>query len=51
MSWCSQATIGDGAFAHLAGIHTLDMRYCSQASITPACRAHLRQAGIPDLRM
>ena len=48
---CSQVTITDGAFAHLAGIHTLNMRSCDQATITDACRARLRQAGIPDLRM
>ena len=51
MSLCSQATITDGAFAHLAGIHTLDMRGCSQVTITAACRARLRQAGIPVLRI
>ena len=51
MKHCSQATITDGAFAHLAGIHTLDMRYCSQATITAACRARLQQAGIAALTM
>ena len=34
MSYCRQIT--DGAFAHLAGIHTLDMRQCKQATITAA---------------
>ena len=48
---CNQATITDGAFAHLAGIHTLDMRYCNQATITTACRARLQQAGIATLMM
>ena len=51
MSWCNQATITDGAFAHLAGIHTLDMGLCTQATITVACRARLQQAGIADLCM
>ena len=51
MSHCNQATITDGAFAHLAGFHTLDMRHCKQATITAACRARLRAAGIPDLHI
>jgi hypothetical protein len=37
--------------AHLAGIHTLDMRCCDQTTITAACRARLRAAGISDLHM
>ena len=51
MIGCTQATITDAAFAHLRGIHTLDMWGCSQATITDACRARLRAAGIPVLRM
>ncbi len=47
MSCCRQDTITDGAFAHLAGIHTLNMRYCNQATITDAAFAPL--AGICEL--
>ena len=49
MSGCTQSTITDGAFAHLAGIHTLDMSWCDQATITDAAFAHL--AGIHTLNM
>ena len=56
---CSQAAITDAAFAHLSGIHTLNMSECNQAGITDAAFAHLRgihtlimgmctQAGITD---
>jgi len=31
MSWCLQATITDAAFAHLAGVHELDVYGCSPA--------------------
>jgi hypothetical protein len=34
--------VTDAAFAHLRGIHTLDMSYCSQDTITPAAFMHLR---------
>ena len=39
----------DADFAHLAGIHTLNMSWCSQAGITDAAFAHL--AGIHTLNM
>jgi hypothetical protein len=51
MTWCDQHTITDGSFAHLAGIHTLDMAGCSQTTITAACRARLAgPGGVPHLR-
>ena len=31
----------DAAFAHLAGIHTLDMNFCDQATITDGAFVHL----------
>ena len=37
------------AFAHLCGIHTLNMSLCEQDSITDAAFAHLR--GIHTLHM
>ena len=37
-----QETITDAAFAHLAGIYSLDMSFCSRETITPAAIAHLR---------
>jgi hypothetical protein len=46
MSFCRQATITDGAFAHLRGIHTLNMSGCSQATLTPVGIAHLAGASI-----
>ena len=51
MSWCSEASISDAAFVHLAGIHTLDMSWCShgQVSISDAALVHL--AGIRSLDM
>jgi hypothetical protein len=49
MTFCDQATITDAAFAHLAGIHTLDMSWCRQATITDVAFAHL--AGIHTLNM
>ena len=47
MSHCDQKTITDAAFAHLAGIHTLDMSGCNQWSITGA--AFERLSGIKTL--
>jgi len=44
-----RATITNGAFAHLAGVHTLDTSRCNQAAITDAAFAHL--AGIRTLDM
>ena len=41
--------VTDAAFAHLRGIHRLNMSLCSQVSITGASFAHL--AGIHRLRM
>jgi hypothetical protein len=49
MSCCNQDTITDAAFAHLAGIHTLEMRSCRQRTITDAAFARL--AGIRYLRI
>jgi len=39
----------DVDFAHLAGVHTFDMRGCNQAGITDAAFAHL--AGVHTLYM
>jgi hypothetical protein len=41
--------VTDAAFAHLRGIHTLEMGYCDQAALTDAAFAHLR--GIRTLDM
>ena len=41
MFGCSQPGITDAAFAHLSGLHTLDMSNCSQSSITDAAFVHL----------
>ena len=41
--------IGDAAFVHLRGIHTLDMGNCCNLSITDAAFVHLR--GIHTLKM
>jgi hypothetical protein len=41
--------VTDAAFAHLRGVHTLDMSVCRQATITDAAFAHLR--GIHTLDM
>ncbi len=41
MHFCRQAGITDAAFAHLAGIHTLQMGRCNQVGITDAAFAHL----------
>ena len=49
MRFCDQSTITDGAFVHLAGIHTLYMGGCNQATITDGAFAHL--AGIHTLNM
>ena len=49
MRFCKQPAITDAAFAHLRGIHTLDMSGCKQAGITDAAFAHLR--GIHTLDM
>ncbi len=38
----SRAAVTDAAFAHLAGIHTLDISRCNQRMITDAAFAHLR---------
>ena len=43
---CSQATITDAAFAHLQGIHTLNMSYRNKGAVADAVFAHLW----PDLR-
>ena len=51
MSFCNQDTITDCAFAHLAGIHSLNLWGCWQDTITDACRTRLWAAGIPDLFM
>ena len=45
----SRTDVTDAAFAHLRGIHTLDMTNCNQPSITDAAFAHL--AGIQRLSM
>ena len=48
MSGCCNY-LTDAAFAHLAGIHTLNMIGCSQATISDAAFSHL--AGIHTLIM
>ena len=59
MGGCDQDTITDAAFAHLAGVHTLDVAGCYQAGLTDAAFSHLRgvhtldmsscvQAGVTD---
>jgi hypothetical protein len=40
MTCCSQAGITDAAFAHLKGIHTLNMSRCGHAGISSALRDH-----------
>jgi hypothetical protein len=45
----SSRDVTDAAFAHLRGIHTLDMSGCNQSTITDAAFAHL--AGIQRLSL
>ena len=49
MGDCTQATITDAAFAHLAGIPLLFMRGCYQTTITDAAFAHLRGIHMLDM--
>ena len=42
MDGCTQATLTDGAFAHLRGVHTLDLCRCAQPTITGATLSQLR---------
>ena len=39
---CNHASLSDGAFAHLRGVHTLIMGGYFQPSITGATLSHLR---------
>jgi len=41
--------LSDADFAHLAGVHTLEMSWCDQATITDAAFAHI--AGVHTLNM
>ena len=41
MTGCDQATITDAAFAHLKGIHTLNIRDCNGSLITHAANDYL----------
>ena len=45
MAWCRQATVGDGAFAHLRSIRNLDMSLCWQDSFTDAGLRNLARRG------